>query len=79
MSPTDRSGIVAPESPAEYVNQLREQNKILRANLVQMTREKQVLEEQIARQSAYILELRRATGRAPHDYEPARPGLSDVD
>jgi hypothetical protein len=66
-------------SPAEYVAELRAQNKILRANVVQLCREKQVLEDVIARQSAYILELKRQTGRTPHDYEPARPGLSDVD
>jgi hypothetical protein len=65
-------------SPAEYVEELRGQNKILRANVVQLCREKQVLEEHIARLGAYILELKRQSGRAPHDYEPARPGI-DVD
>ncbi len=60
--------------------ELREQNRILRANVVQLVREKQVLEEHIARQNMYILETRRAAGLTPHDYEPAaRPGISEID
>ena len=58
----------------------REQNKILRANVIELVKEKNALLDVIARQSAYILELRRQMGRGPHDYEPvARPGLSEVD
>lgn len=67
--------ISSAESPSEYVEQLREQNKILRANVVQLVREKQVLELEIARLNSRLL---RAGGRGPHDYEPARPGI-DVD
>jgi hypothetical protein len=67
------------ESPREYVEELQAENKALRRGLIETVREKQTLEDVIARQSAYILELCRASGRAPHDYEPARPGLSDVD
>jgi hypothetical protein len=43
-----------------------------------MCRERQVLEQYIAQQSAEILRLKRKLGIAPHDYEPARPGV-DVD
>lgn len=70
---------MSAESPAEYVEQLREQNKILRANVVQLVREKERLFEELAYLSSEVLRLRAATHRA-HDYEPAaRPGLSDVD
>jgi hypothetical protein len=67
------------DSPAEYIETLKAQNKILHSNVVQLCREKAVLEEHVARLGAYILELQRQSRRAPHDYEPARPGLSDVD
>lgn len=70
---------MSPESPAEYVETLKEQNKILRANVLQLVREKQVLLEQLASVSSRLLKVRQDTGRAPHDYEPARPGLSEVD
>ena len=63
----------------DRIDGLREENEKLRRGLIELTHEKQVLEEHIARQSAYILELRRQTGRAPHDFEPARPGVEDVD
>ncbi len=59
---------------------LREQNKILRANVVQLCREKEVLHEHIAFLSAQVLELRHRAGLAPHDYEPpCRPGLNEAD
>ncbi len=65
---------------SDEIENLRATNKGLRAVLLQQVHEKRVLEDVIARQSAYILELRRRTGLAPHDYEPAaRPGLSEVD
>lgn len=67
------------DSPHEYIEELREQNKILRANVVQLCREKRVLEETIASLSAEMMFLKRRFNVAPHDYEPARPGLSDVD
>lgn len=69
---------MSAESPSEYVEQLREQNKILRANVVQLVREKQVLQEQIARLIADNIVVKRRAGLLPHDYEPARPGI-DVD
>jgi len=70
---------MSAESPAEAFEELRQHNHILRHNVVQLVHEKQVLEDVVARQSAYILELKRRYGLAPHDYEPCRPGLEDVD
>jgi hypothetical protein len=49
-------------------------------------RELRALREQVAtltdvvdRQVVYIKELRAQLKIAPHDFEPARPGISDVD
>jgi len=56
------------DSPAEYVAELEAQNKALRAQLI--------------RRSQELLEALTAlakTRHKAHDYEPARPGLSDVD
>ncbi len=62
------------DSPSEYVEELRAQNRILRANIVQLVHEKQQLEDAIARMSAYVL----ATGNkyiAEHRDEYLRPPL----
>jgi hypothetical protein len=61
------------------VTRTREANKILRRAVVSLVSEKLALEDVIARQSAYILEMRKSAGLAPHDWEPARPGIEDVD
>lgn len=58
------------ESPREYIEELKAQNKALRSGLAQMCRERQVLEEYIAQQNVRILELRRRYGLAAHDFEP---------
>lgn len=41
--------------------------------------ELEVYKDVIDRQAIYIKELRRKAGLAPHDFEPARPGIDDVD
>ena len=58
------------DSPAEYVEQLKSQNKILRANIVQLVNEKNAILEHIARQDIRIKDLRRQRGLAAHDFEP---------
>jgi hypothetical protein len=55
-------------SPAEYVEELRAQNRRLRAELIRARQEK--LEA--------ITALAQSRHKA-HDYEPARPGIADVD
>lgn len=68
------------------MSDLEHDNKLLRLALVEVTQEKLRLEEALARENlariqieqAYV-QLRRDTGFAPHDFEPARPGLSEVD
>lgn len=70
---------MSADSPAEYIAQLREENRALRAALVAMCHEKRVLLEYLAQQNARMLETRRRAGIAPHDYEPARPGISEID
>lgn len=59
-------------SPTEYIEELRATIRQLRAELLRARNERN---EAITR----MLVERRHNGRAPHDYEPARPGLGDVD
>lgn len=70
--------VLIDHATAEIKN-LKEDNKALRDCLLRTVHEKKVLEDCIARQSAYILELKKRAGIAPHDWEPARPGIEDVD
>lgn len=59
---------VVSNSPAEYIEDLRAQNRQLRAELIRARQEK--LEALTA-----LAQYRHKA----HDYEPARPGISDVD
>lgn len=52
--------------------QLRAENKALKERVA-------TLEDVVQRQATYIVELRKQAGHAPHDWEPCRPGLEDVD
>lgn len=69
------------DSPHEYIEELKTQNKALRSTLVQMCREREILQHHIAQQDIRIKELTKAAGRAPHDWEPGpwRAGIEDVD
>lgn len=58
------------DNPREYIEELKAQNKALRSGLAQMCRERQILEEHIARQNVRIKELTRRFGLAAHDFEP---------
>lgn len=69
----------SPESPAEYIALLEAQNKTLRAELLKEVGRRLEYEDALARLARDHVQLKRDTGRAPHDYEPARPGLSEVD
>lgn len=59
------------ESPAEYIEQLKRQARMLRVGLVQAHHEKSVLLAEIAR-------LRNRT-RHFFDLSDCRPGIEDVD
>lgn len=61
------------------IDKLRAENLALRLGLVETVHEKQALQEHIARQDIRIKALLRDAGLAPHDWEPARPGIEDVD
>lgn len=76
---SDDCDMSAVEAAVQEVRALRAEKHELRNCLLHTVQEKQVLEGIIARQSACILELRRKAGLAPHDWEPARPGIEDVD
>lgn len=67
------------ESPAEYIAELKAQNKALRSGLAQMCREREVLQHYITMQDIRIKTLLERAGRTPHTWEPARPGIEDVD
>lgn len=61
------------------VRELKERLAAFRRAVLELCQDKRVLEDIITRQNMYILELRRRYGVAPHDFEPARPGIEDVD
>lgn len=58
-------------SPAEYVEELRASVRLLRAELIRARQEKL---EALTR----IAEMQRKL-HPVHDWEPARPGVSDID
>jgi hypothetical protein len=73
-------------SPAEYIAELQRQNRILRRESIRAVHEKQQLELQLAQEHFKLqqaqqeyMRLRTEMGIGPHDYEPCRPGLSEVD
>ncbi len=47
--------------------------------VVRLRKENRELRDVIERQQIWIAESRRAAGLAPHDFEPARPGIREVD
>lgn len=50
---------MSANSPAEYVEQLRAENRALRRGLIEEVHTRQALEGVVAQQSAYIIELYR--------------------
>lgn len=49
------------------------------AEISRLKDENRKLEDIVTRLTEYIRELRRQSGQRPHDWEPCRPGLEDVD
>lgn len=70
---------MSAESPAEYIERLRAENKALRRGLLKITREEQALEEHVARLYGVIAELRGRLGWTSRGPDFARPGISEVD
>lgn len=73
------------DSPAEYIEKLRAENRRLRRECIQAVHEKQQLELQLAQEHFKLqqteqeyMRLRTEQGLRPHDYEPCRPGI-DID
>lgn len=67
------------EGAADEIARLKAENRELRDGLMHVVQEKTAILECVARQDIYIKELQRKAGLAPHDWEPARPGIEDVD
>lgn len=63
----------------EEIKSLKLANRELRGALLQMCQEKTAILEAVARQDIRIKTLLVKAGLAPHDWEPARPGIEDVD
>ena len=58
------------EGAADRIAELKADNEKLRKGLIELSHEKQKLEDVIARQDIYIKQLRRQYGLAAHDFEP---------